>query len=237
MYSFESCVRYSECDEQTELTLGSLINYLQDASTFHSEAIGHGVEYLKEHQACWVITSWQIEILRTPRFLDQIRISTWCPEVGSITAHRNFTIETTSGQRLVNADSQWAYFDISRGRAVRVPESEQVFATDDAALPMPPFRRKIKPEGTGSQQAPIPVTKHHLDTNHHVNNGQYVRMAADLVREVDPAFAPHYLLVQYRSPATLGDTIHPVVYAEDGGWCVDLTDGDAGRFAICRMRA
>ena len=235
MYSFESRVRYSECDTQSRLTLPALINYLQDASTFHSEDIGHGVDYMRKNHFCWVITSWQIVVHRTPRYLDHIRVSTWCPEVGSITAKRNFTIETTEGERLVDADSLWAYFDTERGRAVRVPASENVFQTEDEALPLAPLRRKIKPEGTPHTLAPITVTKHHLDTNRHVNNGQYVQMATDAVRELEDGFESRQLLAQYRTPATLGDTIVPVCYREGDNFCVDLTDGDGTRYAICRL--
>lgn len=234
MYSFDATVRYSECDERRLLTLPALINLLQDCSTFHSEAIGHGVDYLAEHHFAWVITTWNIHIVETPHFLDEVRVSTWCPEVGAVSAKRNFTIEK-EGRRLVEADSTWVVFDTDRGRAVRVPKEEAVFATDDPALAMPPQRRKIQPQGTGTTLDPIAVTKHHLDTNHHVNNGQYVEMAYDAVLQMDEGFLPSRLHVQYRVPAKLGDVIYPHIYREEGSWCVDLTDADDTRFAICRL--
>jgi acyl-ACP thioesterase len=234
MYSFDATIRYSECDERRLLTLPALINLLQDCSTFHSEVIGHGVDYLAEHHFAWVITNWNIHILETPRFLDEVRVSTWCPEIGAVSARRNFTIDAPD-RRLVEADSMWVVFDTDRGRAVRVPRQESVFASDDPPLAIEPQRRKIKPEGTGEPLDPIVVTKHHLDTNHHVNNGQYVAMAHDAVLQVDEGFLPSRLHVQYRMAARLGDVIHPWVYREEGAWCVDLTDADGARFAICRL--
>ena len=48
MYSFNSRIRYSELDETGRLRLESLLDYFQDCSTFHSEDIGLGVDYLKE---------------------------------------------------------------------------------------------------------------------------------------------------------------------------------------------
>lgn len=44
-YSFDSCVRFSEVGEDQKLTLGSVINYFQDCSTFQSESLGAGVEF------------------------------------------------------------------------------------------------------------------------------------------------------------------------------------------------
>ena len=234
MYLYDATIRYSECDERRLLTLPALINLLQDCSTFHSEAIGHGVDYLAEHHFAWVITNWNIHIHRMPRFLDHIRVSTWCYEMGGISAKRDFAIEA-DGERVVEADSTWVVFDTDRRRAVRVPETEKAFLSDDAPLDLGRNRRKLVPEGKPTVLAPIPVTKHHLDTNHHVNNGQYVEMAYDAVREATEGFVPSRLLVQYRTAATLGDTIYPHLYTEESGFCVDLVGEDGTRFAICRL--
>ena len=70
MYSFESKVRYSECDENGNLSLLSLINYLQDTTTFHSESIDRGVSYMRERGIAWLIAAWQIEIERLSGFCD-----------------------------------------------------------------------------------------------------------------------------------------------------------------------
>ena len=48
MYSFDSRVRYSEVDDQGKLTFTSMIDYFQDCSSFHSEDVGVGIDYLKE---------------------------------------------------------------------------------------------------------------------------------------------------------------------------------------------
>ena len=59
------------------------------------------------------------------------------------------------------------------------------------------------------------VQEYHLDTNHHVNNGQYVRMATAYLPET---FAIRELRVEYRSQAMLGDTIRPVRYEMPDGY-------------------
>ena len=57
MYSFDSRVRYSECDEGAMLSECALVNYLQDCSTFHSESVGLGVSYMIAHHYAWLITA------------------------------------------------------------------------------------------------------------------------------------------------------------------------------------
>ena len=47
MYSFTSRIRFSEVDTHLNLTLGSVIDYFQDCSTFHSEAVGMNIARLR----------------------------------------------------------------------------------------------------------------------------------------------------------------------------------------------
>ena len=68
-YSFDSCVRFSEVGEDQKLTLGSVINYFQDCSTFQSESLGAGVEFLRKQHRVWVLSSWQVVIERYPALL------------------------------------------------------------------------------------------------------------------------------------------------------------------------
>ena len=55
MYSFDSRIRYSECDENCKLRLDALMNYFQDASTFQSENLGVGFSYLVPRNLVWVL--------------------------------------------------------------------------------------------------------------------------------------------------------------------------------------
>ena len=66
MYTFDSRIRYSETDETGALSLLGVINYMQDCSTFQSEDIGLGVEYLEKKKRAWLLSSWRIVIDRYP---------------------------------------------------------------------------------------------------------------------------------------------------------------------------
>ena len=50
MYTFDSRIRYGETNETGALSLLGVINYMQDCSTFQSEGIGLGVEYLEKKE-------------------------------------------------------------------------------------------------------------------------------------------------------------------------------------------
>ena len=54
-YSFNSRIRYSETGENACLTLPGILNYFQDCSTFHSEAIGQGMKVIKQSMGAVVL--------------------------------------------------------------------------------------------------------------------------------------------------------------------------------------
>ena len=99
MYQFESRVRYSETDEQGQLSLTGILNYFQDCSTFQSEDLGMGIQYLKDQDRAWWLTSWQIVIDRYPALGEKIRVSTWPYDFKGIYGYRNFAISDGKGDR------------------------------------------------------------------------------------------------------------------------------------------
>ena len=81
--------------------------------------------------------------------------------------------------------------------------------------------RKITvPEG-GQLLEPIVVKKHHLDTNHHVNNGQYVNMAMEYLPD---DFVIRQMRAEYKKQAFLDDVLQPYVVQTENGYIICLQD-------------
>ena len=236
-YSFESRVRYSECDETARLSLVSMIDYLQDCSTFQSSELGEAFGSLAARDLAWVLAAWRIEVDALPALGDRIRVSTWCYEMTRAHALRCFSIEDERGRTLVRADSQWLMFDAGRGRATRVPDDQHVYCSDAARLDMGPLDRHLRVAGTGTRLEPVRVQPHNLDTNRHVNNAQYVMFAAEALGESVLSRSRGCVQVLYRKMAHLDDLIVPVAYPCKRGWDVELTDGRDGVYALVRFQA
>ena len=85
-------------------------------------------------------------------------------------------------------------------------------------LPMDYAPRKIAlPAEGGIRRETIEIRRHHLDTNYHVNNGQYIRIAmeclpAGLLQKENAHI--RQMRAEYKKQAHLGDRIYPVVYSE-----------------------
>lgn len=233
MYKFTSRIRYSETDVMEKLKPEAVIDYFQDCSSFQSEDLGVGFDFMRAHHVAWIVNYWQIDFLRRPSFGEVVRIGTSPYGFKGFIGLRNFLMETAEGEPLVIANSVWSLFDLEKGVPVRVlPEMVQAYELfpkfDMEYLP-----RKIRiPEKTdgapdaggsagvgGSASAgagagaasdaggsagagttpdaggsadtgsfarsfrAIPVTEDMLDSNHHMNNGQYVRIAMSVAGE------------------------------------------------------
>ena len=85
---FNSRIRYSEVDENRNLTLKAAVDYMQDACTFLSADIGEGLDRLDEQHLAWLLASWQIEVLEMPRLFDEVVISTWPHKIKGSFAYR-----------------------------------------------------------------------------------------------------------------------------------------------------
>lgn len=229
MYSFESKVRYSEVGEDTRMTLYSVLNYFQDCSVFHSESVGRGTAVQETLGHAWVLTSWQIELKRMPLLGEEIRISTWPHKFRGFLGERNFLLETMDGEMLACADANWAYLDLHMGHPMKIPQEElQVYPLEEK-LEMKPMGRKIVIPQEKEQLPTFLVKKYHLDSNHHVNNAQYIRLAQEYLPD---GFEVESLRAEYKRQAVLGEMVHPWISKTEDGYVIGLCNKEQEPYAV-----
>ncbi len=232
MYSFEGRVRYSETDETGCISLDAIINYMQDCTNFESEDLGVGLNFLKKKHVMWILSSWQIVINSYPTFGTRINIGTQAYGYDKMIGYRNFLIKDNEDRTIVIANSNWVLMDILKGRpAIITPEIGDVYGKYEP-LNMDYAPRKIKLPKLGEAKTGFKVKEYHLDTNHHVNNGQYVRMAM-FVLGMDRRAKE--VRVEYKKQALLGDIIIPVVYNEKNQAYVALNGEDGKTYTIVQF--
>lgn len=232
MYSFESRIRYSETDSEGKLTLAALLNYFQDCSTFQSEDLGLGIDYLKSKNLVWVLSSWQIVVEEYPLLGTQVEVATSPYEFKSFLGYRNFAMKDKEGRFLAKANSLWSLLNIDTKKpALPLPEITAGYPLEPR-LSMDYAPRKIALPGDACKQDPIVVKKHHLDTNHHVNNGQYVLMAMEYLPE---GFLVRQLRTEYRKQAFLDDVFYPMVSITAKSVVVTFLDEDEKAYFVAEF--
>jgi acyl-ACP thioesterase len=229
MYQFESRIRYSEVDENADLTWSALLNYFQDCSVFHSEAIHMSVTFLKEHHLAWVLSSWQVRLLQMPHLGDSVKIQTWAYDMKAFYGYRNFSLNREDGSRLAYADSVWVLMDTQKGRPVKVLEEMVQGYGLEPAIPMEQTGRKLIIPQERESQPSLEVPEYFIDSNHHMNNEKYVMIAHEFLPR---DFQIGELRVEYKKEAKLGDVIYPSVHREADRVTVLLADESGKPYAV-----
>lgn len=221
MYEFESRVRYSEIDTDCELKWSALVNYLQDCSTFQSEELGIGVDYLLRRGLAWVVNYWQIDLIRMPRLTDRIIIGTIPYELKGFLGLRNFYIkDAATGELLVKVNSVWTLINLNKIRPVKADERMMEGYVLGDKLDMEYTERKINFEGDSRTGDTIIVDKWMLDPNQHVNNQKYIELALAFLPE---SAKIRRLRIEYSKSCFLGDRLVPAIYENEAGVGVAFT--------------
>lgn len=229
MYSFNSRIRYSETDSDGRLTLPGLLNYFQDCTTFHSADIGLGIEYMKDIGQVWVLSAWQIVVDRYPELGENVTIGTLPYEFKKFMGYRNFVMIDEKGEYLAKANSLWTLISAQTGKPVLPDEKMLQGYAIEERIDMDYAGRKIDMPANGKAMEPFEVTLHMLDTNHHMNNGQYVLYAMSCVAEGKNI---RQMRAEYKKQAFLGDRIYPRVAEQDDTVTVSLEDGEGKAYAV-----
>lgn len=231
-YEFRSRVRYSECGEDCRLNLGGVVNYFQDAATFQGEELGIGIRYLKDRKMAWILAAWQIYTDHMPKLGEMVTARTWAYSFNSFYGLRNLVLEDESGQAAAWANSVWVLMNMERNRPVKVPQILIERYGEDEKLDMEYSPRRIAALPGGDYMEPFPIHKGHLDSNHHVNNGQYIQMALDYLPN---GFQIYETRVEYKKQAFLGDVIHPLVVRHSESVIVSLQNESKDTFAAVQF--
>ena len=239
MYSFNTRVRYSEIAQDRKAGIVSIINYFQDCCTFEAEDGDVGLEWLSQHGTAWMLTGWQVHMIRKPDYGEEIKVTTWACGFKYAFGKRSFLIQDMEGNVLVWALSDWAYVNVKKGSFEKnVPEKElEVYgmadpiterfsefgieAEDGESSEIKVYKGKIRIPEEMTELPPITVYADNIDTNHHVNNVQYVSLAKSVIPdEIDVKV----LRAEIKKQSKLGDVIYPSIYRDDEKVVVRLCD-------------
>ncbi len=230
-FSFENKIRFSETGDNEKLSIGNIIDYMQDSTNYHSESLGAGIQLQEEMGRAWILNSWQIKIYDDIRLGDIVRTTTWPSGFDKICGYRNFVITNVDKpeQSLVEADSTWILMDIKTGRISKIEEKDTEMYECEPPLSEDLKKIKIAPGQEYIEQTSYMVRRYQLDINGHMNNSWYVKIAEEYV-PVEKKIT--FIRVEYKKAAKRGDIIIPFVCCDGHRYLVELRDEDGKMYAI-----
>ena len=144
---------------------------------------------LEEHNLVWIITDYDIEVVRLPRFAEEITIETEALSYNRLFCYRRFTIYDEAGQDLIHMMATFVLMDRDSRKVHAVePEIVAPYQSD--------FDKKLI-RGPKYESLEEPFSKDYhvrfydLDMNGHVNNSKYLDwifevMGADFLTQYIP---------------------------------------------------
>ena len=214
-YSFNSRIRYSETDKNTQLTFPAMMDYFQDTSTFHGEDNGLPLTDLYKNHIAWVLSGWQVRLFKYVGLNDIATFTTWAYAFRGSIGLRNYTMTDGSGTLCALADTQYVLMDLEKQLPTRIPQylADGYTIEPDSHMDTGLSRKiRIVPEEEALE--PFTVREYMIDTNDHVNNSQYIKTAV--------SFIPHDMpfncfRAEYKKQARLGYTLYPFRSVTEGG--------------------
>jgi len=224
MYSLKYKVTTSTCDSEGRLKLYSALQMMQDCSEMWIDSEPGVKQYFTQQGMAQLLASRQVEVVRVPEYKEELTVTTSVYGMKPMFGFRNTFIYDAQGNPCYRTWSMGAFVDKANGKLKRVDEATIASMHLEPKLEMNyRDRRIILPREGGQVLDPIRVMRADIDYNRHMNNANYVRMAAELLPE---GFQVSGLRVEYRVAARLGDMLTPTVYhAADGAWIVALSIG------------
>lgn len=232
MYEYQTRIRYSEINSLGILSLPGLIDYFQDCSIFHSEDLGMGIQYLDEHHMFWALSSWQIVVNQYPKMGEYVTIGTAPYEFKGFTGCRNFWMRDENNNMLACANSIWSLIDKEKQRPVK--PTEEMIKTYELSekIQMDYADRRIKLRGEEKIFPEMIVKSHNIDTNLHVNNGQYIQIGLDYLEKKEIESIKQ-LRAEYKMQAVLHTKLYPKRFDYDN--CIGISLQDEKGKSYCNM--
>ena len=133
------------------------------------------------------------------------------------------------GKHLAYANSLWVFIDIESGKPTKITEDMLKGYVMEPKFEMDYAPRKISIPAKSKAEETFPVMKYHIDTNDHVNNGQYIQMAKEFIPE---NFEIKQMRAEYKKAAVYGDMIVPRVNVISDIYTIALCDETGKAYAI-----
>jgi acyl-CoA thioester hydrolase len=121
IFEFPHTVSAADIDELGHAGNFHYVKWMQYAASAHSAALGWPTEKYNELGAGWVVRSHNITYLKPAFEGDSIIIRTWVADMKPATSLRKYEIIGEGGEILARAETDWAFINYARQRAVRVP--------------------------------------------------------------------------------------------------------------------
>jgi acyl-ACP thioesterase len=176
-YNFR--VRSFDVDQNNNMTLTSISEYLQESAGDHANTMGFGYRQVVLQHMAWILGGIKIEVKRLPRWEEEIHVKTWIVENKRFTSRRDFQWYDREGNVLVNASTNWILLNTERRRPVAIDSMNFDVRLHPEQKATSSEVKSIRAKFDEAEKSEYQVRYSDLDMVGHMNNTKYIQLFLD----------------------------------------------------------
>ena len=221
-------VTLPDVGENNQLTNKGLLRMLQEIACIHSRIVGYSVSDAVETSHAWILLNWKLQVFSRPKWNEKLTINTWSSKHTFIAYYRDFEVFDEQHNLVAIASSKWVFYDLNKGTFTKFSEdSKSNFEIVDKHVFKIPMSEKLTEPENSKFALKYAVTRRDIDTNHHVNNLNYLDFAYEALPE-NIYFNIDFknIEIMYKHEARLGDTLNLFYAKQDNSTIITIKNED-----------
>lgn len=172
IYNREIVFTFSNCNMHKKMKLSALLTYLSDTAGEDYDQKGLSNDFLTENGYAFLISSYNVKFIRTPREAEFLTIRTWEQGLKGPKVLRDYKIVDEDGISVIEAKSIWCIVNPDNHKLIRpkkFPFSK--FLENEEKVDMPYCEKNLHKDLVKVYEKRIGYSD--IDGNGHVNNSRY----------------------------------------------------------------
>lgn len=169
-------VKYCEADFKDELKPSALLAYLEEAACASADELGFGYAYVKPRGYAFMVSNLCCEFEKSVSLGETVTVNTWPLPPSRVVFGREYFIENSSGERVVNASSRWCLIDMATGKVLQssaIDNQDYSSYNTEKALRDENWRIPPFSVAEGELKYTLRIANSDYDHNLHANNAKY----------------------------------------------------------------
>jgi len=215
----ESCfdkkyeLRYFEMDRHGTISPTTILTLLEETAAEHCYDIDYSLYNLERRNIGWVLVSGAIDMIRYPKYKENIAIRTWISKCTLMRGYRENLIFDDTGAVIGKAKGLWVFYDIEKKKPIPIFDEIKSRWGTNPEISMDVNENTIEDtvksvNGDADYQLEYDVRRLDVDSNKHVNNIRYYHW---LVESLPDDITDEYVLkkvnAKFYSEAKYGEKI------------------------------
>lgn len=182
VFEKEFFIEFGDVGENNSLTAKGVLRFLQEIAVLASDKVGYGINNVDETHLVWILLNWKVQIFGNPIWNSKLKIRTWARSARKLYSYRDFEMFDENNNLICIASSKWVLLNIETNSIERISNEiiEKYEYIDKRVFPSDFVEKLEEPENIDNSFSYI-VQRRDIDTNHHVNNLNYLDFAYNAI--------------------------------------------------------